>query len=230
MSALSLRLPDSIHRHIKEIAKKEGLRGLLLRGLTLPVRRQWLTTMHETRYIYEHTSRKRDVMDFMPDMCDFTLHIVSTNQQADILEADGYEFRSYQPRQSRGLDIGAIAFCMFVGQELAHIGWVALTEEAKPYIDSWHYQVDFVNKEACTGSSSTLPQYQGKGLFKYGYYRRFEYLVEMGIEKVIASVDINNAASNKVHAKFHPKIRAKVRYLKLLGWESWKEWKLDTHL
>ena len=25
MSALSLRLPDSIHRHIKEIAKKEGV-------------------------------------------------------------------------------------------------------------------------------------------------------------------------------------------------------------
>ena len=25
MSALSLRLPDSIHRHIKEIAKKEGI-------------------------------------------------------------------------------------------------------------------------------------------------------------------------------------------------------------
>ena len=25
MSALSLRLPDSIHRHIKEIARKEGV-------------------------------------------------------------------------------------------------------------------------------------------------------------------------------------------------------------
>ena len=25
MSALSLRLPDSIHRHIKEIAQKEGV-------------------------------------------------------------------------------------------------------------------------------------------------------------------------------------------------------------
>ena len=25
MSALSLRLPDSIHKHIKEIAKKEGV-------------------------------------------------------------------------------------------------------------------------------------------------------------------------------------------------------------
>ncbi len=25
MSALSLRLPDSIHRHIKEVAKKEGV-------------------------------------------------------------------------------------------------------------------------------------------------------------------------------------------------------------
>jgi len=29
MSALSLRLPDSIHRHIKEIAKKEDFRKIL---------------------------------------------------------------------------------------------------------------------------------------------------------------------------------------------------------
>ena len=203
---------------IIEIIRKEGLKGLLLGALTLPARRQWLTTMHETRYIYEHTSKESDVTDFMPTTSDFTMHIVST------------KFRSYQPRQSRGFDIGAIAFCIFVGQELAHIGWVALTEEAKPYIDSWRYQVDFVNKEACTGSSSTLPQYLGKGFFKYGYYKRFEYLTNMGIEKVIASVDINNTASNNMHAKFHPKIRAKVRYLKFSAWESWKEWKLDTQL
>jgi hypothetical protein len=215
---------------ILEITEKKRLRGLLQRGPTLPLRRLWFTVIHETRYIYEHPIRTIDVNDFMPHISNFTLHIVSTNQQADALEANGYGFRNYQQRQSRGLDIGAIAFCMFVGQELAHIGWVALTEEAKPYVDSWHYHVDFTNKEACTGSSSTLPQYEGKGLFKYGYYKRFEYLSEMEIEKVIASVDIKNTASNNMHAKFHPKIRAKVKYLKILGWESWKEWKLDTQL
>ncbi len=35
MSALSLRLPDSIHRHIKEVAKKEGkLLGINLKQAT----------------------------------------------------------------------------------------------------------------------------------------------------------------------------------------------------
>lgn len=215
---------------IMKITEKKGLRGLLLRGITFLTRSQWFTPMYETRYIYEHTSQTINVNDFMPNISNFTLHIVSTNQQADALEANGYEFRNYHQRQSKGLDIGAVAFCMYVGQELAHIGWVALTEEAKPYVDSWHYHVDFTNKEACTGSSSTLPQYEGKGLFKYGYYKRFEYLSKMGIGKVIASVNIINTASNNMHAKFHPKIRAKVRYLKFLGWESWKEWNLDTQL
>ena len=207
-----------------------GLSSLLLRSVSLLLRWQWFTPVHETRNIYEHTLKEIDFNDFMPYISNFTLHIVSTNRQADTLEADGYEFSNYQQRQSRGLDIGAIAFCIFVGQELAHIGWVALTEEAAPYVDSWRYHVDFTGGEACSGSSSTLPQYEGKGLFKYGYYRRFEYLREMGVDKMIASVDINNTASNNMHAKFHPKIRARVRHIKFLGWESWKEWKLSTQL
>ena len=209
------------------IAREKGLGRLILRFLTLPARRQWLTIRYEVRYIYEHTPREREVTDFIPDMRDFTTYIVSTNQQADALEADGYEFRNSQPRQSMGLDIGAVAFCVFVGRELAHTGWVALTEEAKPYIDSWNYQVDYANNEVCIGSSFIPPKFRGQGFFKYLYYERLEYLRKMGIEKVMASVDIKNVASNRMHARFHPRIRAKVRYLKFLAWEFWKESKLD---
>jgi len=212
------------------IYKKEGLKELALRITTLPARRQWLTTKHEVRYIYEITLKEREAKGFMPRMRDYILRWVSTNQQADMLEADGYELRSIQPIESKGLDIGAIACCMFVGRELVNIGWVALTPEAKSYIDRYKYQVDFANKEVCTGSFFTVRKYQGKGLFKYGAYEIHEYLRKMGMERIKTSVEIHNIPSQKLHARFQARICAKVSYLRFLGHEFWRQSKLDSTL
>ncbi len=38
MSALSLRLPDSVHRHIKELAQQEGGASISLLPVRLPKR------------------------------------------------------------------------------------------------------------------------------------------------------------------------------------------------
>jgi hypothetical protein len=215
---------------IKDILNREGFTGLLYRGIMLPARRQWLGMNYAERYYYEHTMRERNPLEFMPSRRDFTLHVVRTSQQADALEADGYEFRSYQTKASKGLDIGAIALCIFVQRELAHIGWIALTEEAKPYVDDWPYKVDFANKEACTGATLTIPKYRGYGFMEYGYYERFEFLRQMGVVKSRNSVGITNTVSNHVHAKFGPRIYAKARYLRILGLESWKETPLNIPL
>jgi hypothetical protein len=214
----------------KDILNREGFTGLVHRGLTLPARRHWLGMRYEARYYYEHTMRERNHLEFMPSRREFTLHVVRTSQQADVLEADGYEFRSYQSKASKGLDIGAIAFCIFIQRELAHIGWIALTEEAKPYVDDWPFKVDFANKEACTGATLTIPKYRGCGFMKYGYYERFEFLRQMGVVKSRNSAGIYNTASHHVHAKFGPRIYAKARYLRILGLESWKESPLNMSL
>ena len=116
----------------------------------------------------------------MPKIQDFTFKIVSTNQQADELATEGIDFRSNFINARRGLDKGALAFCIFVERELAHIGWVAMTEEAKNTFDSLPYQVDFSNKEACTGGTVTIPKYGGKGLMVYGYFKRLQFLKERG--------------------------------------------------
>ena len=57
----------------------------------------------------------------------------------------------------------------------------------------------------------------------YGYFKRFEFLREKGFKSSRNAVDVGNNTSQKVHARFGPKVLARARYLKILNWESWKE-------
>ena len=95
----------------------------------------------------------------------------------------------------QALDKGTIAFCIFVYRELAHVGWVAMNEEAKKYIDPLPFHVDFSNKEACTGGTRTVSKYEGKGLMTYGYVLRFQFLRQKGIAISRNSVAFNNISS-----------------------------------
>ena len=78
------------------------------------------------------------------------IKIVATSQQADEMAADGFDFRLRFVTARRCLDKGATAFCIFSRREIAHIGWVATSEEAKNTFDPPPYQVDFSNRQACT--------------------------------------------------------------------------------
>jgi L-amino acid N-acyltransferase YncA len=98
-----------------------------------------------------------------------------------------------------------------------------MNEEAKKCFDVLPYRVDFSGKQACTGGTWTHPKYRGKGLMGYGYYKRFEFLREKGFKSSRNGVEVGNTASNKVHARFGPRIYGRGRYLKVFGWKSWKE-------
>jgi hypothetical protein len=217
----------NIINKVTNIVNQEGFRGLLAKCLTFPAKRGFLGMRYEVRDCYEHTMEEKNAEDFLPRLADFTCHVVHTEQQADELEAEGYEFRSRQAAAGKALSSGAIAVCVFVKHELAHIGWIAVSEEARPYVDHW-VEVDFTNKEACTGNTLTIPKYRGTGLMKYGYYKRFEILREMGILKSRSSVGIDNIASHRVHARFSHRIYAKVRYFRFLGYDFWRELPIDA--
>jgi len=160
----------------------------------------------------------------VPRVQDFVIKTVASNREADNLAQRGFEdFRLYVSYAKEALDREAIAFCIFVDNQLAHVGWAMFSEEAKNCIDSWPYRVNFEAGEACTGGTRTVVRFEGKGLMTYGYYLRLEYIRQKGIIASRCSVATDNIASQKVHAKFGPKIYAKSRYLKILWWESWKE-------
>jgi len=218
MNILTIRLSRA-----KQIFQTEGLIPLLKRGIPFVLGR---FVRYRTYYLYEHTpssARNLNEADFMPKIDNFTFEIISTNQEADELEDKGLEFRSQVVNARESLDKGAIAFCIFIGPELAHIGWVAMTEESKRDIDPLPYRVDFGDGQACTGGTVTTPKYRGKSLMTYGYWKRFQYIGGKGVSISRNAVNTSNIASRKVHAKFNPKIYAQARYLRILWWAFWKE-------
>jgi hypothetical protein len=176
--------------------------------------------------LYEHSIELRDEDRFRPKVWDFTFRIVSSNEEADDLVREGFEDIRRLPvlvDVRKCLDSGAIAFCFFAGQELAHIGWVALSEEAKSCFDNLPYRVRFSNAQACTGGTVTLPKYRGNGFMQYGYFKRFQFLQAKGYSTTRNAVDRHNSAAQSAHGKFNPRVYGKARYLKVASWHWWKE-------
>lgn len=207
-------------RRAGEIFQTEGLLPLLGRGFIFLV---GYLFRYGNYYLYEHTIKARDEADFLPKTMDSTFKILTTSRQADELAAAGLDFGSRHPNERGGLRKGAVAFCFFIDGKLAHIGWLAMNEAAKNTFDSLPYQVNFADRQGCTGGTWTHPRYRGRGLMVYGYFKRFEFLRERGFKSSRNAVAMGNIASRKAHARFGPRVYAKARYLKIFGWRNWKE-------
>ena len=209
------------------ILREEGFVALIQRGLR---HLSQSVFRYGTYYLCEHSIEQRNEDQFRPKIQDFAFRIVSSNEAADDLSKGGFEDIRRLPVMvdaGKCLDSGAIAFCFFVGQELAHIGWIALTQEAKDCFDILPYHVHFSNRQACTGGTVTLPKYRGNGFMKYGYWKRFQFLQEEGYCTTRNAVDRNNVAALQVHNKFNPKMYARARYLKVGFWHLWRELPLN---
>jgi len=211
------RLRQAIGR-ARGVAQTEGLAVLLKRAFNFYV------FYHGRYYLYEHDVSERSEVGFLPRVDGLTLNVVHSNEEADELaKATGEDFRRMVLNARRGLDSGAVFFCFLVNGELAHFGSVAMSRKAMTAIGSPPVQIDFSDGMAYTGSTETLPKFRSRGLMVYGYFKRFEYLREKGFRASRNGVSVENVASQKAHAKFGPKIYARARHVKLLGWEFWKE-------
>jgi RimJ/RimL family protein N-acetyltransferase len=212
-------------RRVIDILREEGCGTLARRSFVLV--RAWFFH-YAGYYLYEHTMQERDETDFLPRLSDFTFRIIRTNQEADELAAaTGSDFRRRFFRARSCLDSGAIAFCVFVGDRVVHIGYVGLSEEAKNTFDALPYEVAFSGNEACTGGTVTIPEFRGKGLMAYGYFKRFQFLLENGIATSRNVVAKSNIASQRAHEKFGPKRYAEARYVRFLGRRFWREMPLS---
>jgi len=207
----------------KTILQTEGLIPLAKWGFPFVLRS---FVRYRTCDLYEFALddvRKLNETDFMPKIDKFTIKIVSTNKEADELEAEGLEFRSQVANARKRLEKGAIALCIFVERELANIGWAATTEEARLILGAPPIKVNFANNEYVAAGWRTNPKFRGKGLGTYAVLKKQSYLWEMGkvVERVVINKD--NIASQTSYAKFGPKLYAEARYLKILWWIWWRE-------
>lgn len=213
------RLADLSKRAL-DILRTEGAMSLFRRGFEFVKPYFWA---RGTYYLYEHSLQEMNEADFLPKVQNATVRIVSSNSEADMLAAEGFEFRSRFVNSRQMLDKGAIAVCIFVGREIAHITWLAISKIAKNTFDSLPYKVNFSNKEACTGGTVTVPKYRGLGLMGYGIFKKFQYLRELGIQKVRHAIRVDNMASRKPYEKFDSKIYAKAYYAKIFYCRWWRE-------
>ena len=207
----------------KQVWQTEGLMPLLRWVFTSVISRFFA---YRTFYLYEHIiendQRLREA-DFTPKI-DNTYHrIVTTNKEANALEAEGFEFRSQAANARVRLDNGAIAFCIFVGRELANIVWVAMTQQAKDSLKEPPFKVDFSENEAWSGGAWTNPKYRRMGLIVYGDLKRRQFMLDKGIviSRYVAAK--RNIGPQKAIARIGPRVYAEGRQLRILWWKSWKE-------
>jgi len=213
-------------RRMRRMYKTEGGKYLLRVGIRFVA---GLFFRYETYYLVEHTleqTRQLDEKDFSPKTDHFEWKVVATNHEADDLEADGFEFRSYvyffNARQA--LDKGATATCLFIDRELAHIGWVAMTSEAKDSLNEPLIGVNFSKKEGYSGGTWTNPKYRKLGLHRYGNLKRSLLLADKGATRLCGQIARQNTASLQTTIRFKPAmIYGEARYLKILWWRWWRE-------
>jgi len=219
---MNLRSALSYLTHIAaSVLREEGLPPLLRRSLAFAVSG---FAVDWTLYLYEHSLVERDRTRYLPRLESWELRTVHSNLEADAVAAEGLEDFRRAVRHSRGrLDAGAVAFCVYVGAELAHVGWLAVDQKGKDSFDRIPYSVAFSAGQGCTGGTYTVPRFRGCRLMSYGYYERLEYLRARGFTSSRNVVGVMNVASHKAHAVFNPTIYGVGRYRRFLWWHSWRE-------
>ena len=211
------------YRKAKQIYRAEGLVSLLRRGFAFVVGLLFFCRAH---YVYVDPIEKLQApneADLMPKIGNHTSKVVSSNEEADDLEAQGFEFRSQVANARERLDKGAVALCIFVGQELACIEWIAMTQQAYDSLGQPPFSVNFSKQEAWSGGLWTNPKYRRKGLRGYSSFKTLEFLRQKGIETTRTAIAKNNIAAQRSRPLFLPGPCAEGRYLRILWWKSWKE-------
>ena len=209
---------DVLLRRAKDVFQTEGLAVLARWAVT-----RWLFE-HADYYLYRNSVKDTSPTDFMPRIQDFTCKIVHTNDEADELATTiGSDFRQCFIDARERLDKGAIAFCIFVKSEIAHIGWVALSEEAKKAMHPIPQKVDFSANEAYVSGGVTIPEYRGKGLSGHNFAIRMQFLRQRGVTLIRGAVRVNNIAPQILALRHGAEMYARARYLRILWYKSWKE-------
>ena len=210
-----------LFRRSKEILRRDGLLPFIKRAFLFSVSYLGVLFRYGNYYIYEKTLNETNEFEFTPKIQNVTLMTISTIKELDRLISKGYDFK--MRNFERNIEMGALPFCAFVGLELAHVTWIAQSEEAKRCVDYLPFKVNFQAGEVCSGASFTNPQYRGRGLLSYVHSFIFPYLSKEEFLKYKFTINKKNITSQKAHAKFNPVVIGEGRYLKILWWEFWKE-------
>jgi hypothetical protein len=213
----------SVFSRAKQIYQIEGLINLMRRGLAFL---RYRLLEYRTYHLLVHRLEKVKQMnesDLSPKTEDLSLEIVVSNDEADRLEARGLDFRSQARDSYRRLSSGAVAICLFIGNELAHIGWVAMSKQARDSLGETPMTLDFSRGEGCRGGVWTNPKFRRLDLHAYGNFKRLEFMLDKGLVISRDAIAKSNTVVMQTNKKLGAEAYAEGRYLRILWWKSWKE-------
>lgn len=172
-------------------------------------------------YLYRQDMQDWDEAAFLPRLPDIRCEIVVDPQRSQVAFPEYLGISRVE--SGRKFAQGCIAVCLFAGEKMVHISWLALSQAAKETFDWLPYTVDYAQHEACNGATVTDPRYRQQHLMEYASYKKYEYLKSRGITCVRRAVSTRNIASQKGGARFGQVLYARARYFRLFGYKSWKE-------
>ncbi len=103
-----------------------------------------------------------------------------------------------------GLKKEAIAFCIFVNNNLAHITWLALNDTAKKFVDDWPMKIDWINT-AVWGLAFTHSKFRKNGFYQYVHEQIKKFLLSKNIKFNRFTIKKRNLNSISALSKFKPK-------------------------
>ena len=213
----SLNSASALLARAREVRKQEGLTSL--------IRAVWhryiLDVIDFHLYVHHHEPPL-----FVPPIVTLPEHterFIYDNAEADEVAVEHEDLRDLFPRARRGLENGAVVFCVYSGWRLAHVAWVATSSKARRAVDPLRYRIDFRSGEAWTGAAYTMPPFRHRGLLGHGCMRRFEYLMDLGVKTSRAAIDVKNESSHYVTMKFQPDVIGIGRQVKFLGYRWWSQ-------
>jgi hypothetical protein len=221
---------DEFKMRANRIRQQKGTFALIkgfVSFLVYPFYKRTPYYLYEIRVTPEYSeSEPRPVVDINQ----LAFQVVTSNQEADKLEKEGYKFRQhqtefnhYQTLYTHWLDCGAIAFCTFVEKDFAAISWVLPSQKAQNAVKAPQLKVDYTNHEVIQRGMWVNPKFRGLQLYRYTVRNRDRYLSGKGVITLRATVDYSNKIGKGVDEAFGSIQYGKGLALKILWWKFWKE-------
>lgn len=214
----------------KTIRESQGLFALMRRSISFTFEPVF---WRRTFYLYANeieASLDMNESDYKPDIDDFCFKIVTSHEETNKLEAEGFMFR-YWPTfdntklryYTKLLDEGATAFISFAGKDLAFIQWTIPTREAMNRVTYYRQKVDFSGQEMYAQGTWTNQKYRRMGLYKYNiHFNRNRYLLDRGITVVKGTYRDQDVVGMKMVESVGSKRYAKAKVTRFLRWKFWE--------
>ncbi len=219
-----------LYTQAKVVRKESGIRSLL--------RSAW---QYALRPIYAHDrfdlyafeiNNSRSPGGRMPDppVEHISHKTVSSIEDVEKLEAEGFIIRSdtvYWKRRrelyNRRITHGTIAWCTFIGKDLAAVVWIIPSKDVQEKIRTSRIKVDFASGEALAGGAWTHPQHRKLAFFNYNLRHLQIFLADNEIKTLLIPVNQLFRSSHTLMKALGSRQYGRGDHYRIIRYEFWKE-------